>query len=324
MICPTLFGASACSDYAGSGDKVNLISVNGTQVGVNDGIDYYVVPEPAATVRVNAVAGLETVGSLQQLYGGENGYPQAVAVIKNELLNYDIFGEFSEKLSASKSWLLSEDTAIDAVISAVQANLSAGMTPTFNANNLTKTVIENCFIDFKTADSQKEEIISFMQKLDAVSDAPFGLPSDKFFGASGGTEKYDGEISVYAPDGAPALGLANIMSEAGFYNGKVKFNIVDATTIQTFVTGATPKADICVLPVNLAVKLLGGGEKYSLLGTLTHGNLYLLSKDKERITTDNLSKLKGKRVGVVNLAAVPGLTFKLILKNNSLEYTEIK
>ena len=60
-----------------------------------------------------------------------------------------------------------------------------------------------------------------------------------------------------------------------------------------------------------------------MLGTVTHGNLYILSaKSDKSITKDNIAELKGKTVGVVNLAAVPGLTFKLILNKYGIEYSD--
>lgn len=105
---------------------------------------------------------------------------------------------------------------------------------------------------------------------------------------------------------------------------KVNYQVVDSSTISAYVTGADPKADLCVLPVNRASKLLGTGETYQMLGSVTHGNLYLLSaKYDEEITIGNLSSLKGKTVGVVQLSNVPGLIFKSILKDNSIEYNEL-
>ena len=50
--------------------------------------------------------------------------------------------------------------------------------------------------------------------------------------------------------------------------------------------------------------------------------LYMVAKGKGQINKSNLNTLKGKTVGIVNLASVPGLTFKLILKNNGIEYAE--
>ncbi|MBP5242600.1 MAG: hypothetical protein J6Z36_02795, partial [Clostridia bacterium] len=119
---------------------------------------------------------------------------------------------------------------------------------------------------------------------------------------------------IYMPDGAPALALAKYMAEDTAEDG-IEYHVVEATTIQTYVTGNAPAADLCVLPVNLAAKLLGTGETYQLLGTVTHGNLYILSTDADAKveTAADLQSLKGKTVGVIQIAAVPGLTFKTVL-----------
>lgn len=130
-------------------------------------------------------------------------------------------------------------------------------------------------------------------------------------------------ISVYMPDGAPALSMAKLMLDNEKSSGVV-YSVVDATTIQTYVTGNNPQADICILPINLASKLLGSGNTYKMLGTVTHGNLFLLSENKEQnITEQNILILKGKTVGIVNLVAVPGLTYKIVLKQYGLEYNEL-
>ncbi|MDE6613193.1 MAG: hypothetical protein K2K28_01395 [Clostridia bacterium] len=318
-------GFTACKNDK-QADKVNLVAVTGAQVGAVDDIDYFVVPEPAASTKVNAVPSLDFAGDLQQLYGGENGYPQAVIVAKTQLLSSSFCGRFLNEIQQGCGWLLDESTSAQTITDAVRSHLTEGLSPMFNANNLTKQVIKNCGVRLTSASAGKQEILDFIQKLNSVSEQSFGEPGNSFF-ADGDTPavEYHGKVKVYVPDGAPALGLAKLMAEEVNFGESVEteYNVVDATLIQTFVTGANPQADICVLPVNLAVKLLGSGEKYKMLGTLTHGNLYLLSKSGEKITYENLSSLKGKTVGVVNLAAVPGLTFKLILKNHGVEYTEL-
>lgn len=125
----------------------------------------------------------------------------------------------------------------------------------------------------------------------------------------------NGKISVYVPDGAPALSVAGLHS-----SDKFAVHVIDANTITTKVSGANPQADIAIMPVNAAVKILGSGEKYQMLGTVTHGNLYLLKKQggEDISAAGDLSKLEGKTVGVINLANVPGLTFKTILNDNGL------
>ena len=98
-------------------------------------------------------------------------------------------------------------------------------------------------------------------------------------------EKTDGRVlTVYAPDGAPALAVAGLAVE-GYtleYDGQsveLDCKIVSSSVIATKVTNKDmdANADFCVLPVTAGSKLLGSGEKYGLLGAVTHGNLYLVS-----------------------------------------------
>ncbi len=129
--------------------------------------------------------------------------------------------------------------------------------------------------------------------------------------------------SVYAPDGAPALALAGLIADPTPVSPyKFETTIVKADVIRTCVTGESPKADFCVLPVNLAATLLGTGETYQMLGTVTNGNMYFLTTgDDPALTTENLSMLVGKTIGVVQLNNVPGLTLQAVLGGAGLSYT---
>lgn len=143
------------------------------------------------------------------------------------------------------------------------------------------------------------------------------------FGVSGCKDGGD-KLSVYVPDGAPALSVAGINeTEAG---KRFEVNVIKADTINAYVTGENPQADVAVMPVNAAVKLLGDGKTYRMIGTVTHGNLFLLKKQTEAdiSSPSALSSLVGKTVGVINLANVPGLTFKTILRDNGVEFNELK
>lgn len=316
LVCA--FGFTAC----GEKDKnaVNLFAVDANNVGLMSDIDYYVVPEPAASAKVKALNGLNFVGDLQALYGGENGYPQAVVVAKNTLIGSDILTGFITEISTAHEWLLSEENQISTIVNAISSRLTSGLTPSITTNNLTRPVMQNCSIKFISSTDSRQDVLTFMESFNSVSESPVAMPSDEFFCNGTGDAQYSGKISVYAPDGAPALGLAKLIAENSLSN--IEYHVVNANTIQTFVGGENPKADICVLPVNLAVKLLGNAQNYRLIGTLTHGNLYLLSKSDKKINGDNLQYLLGKSVGVVNLAQVPGLTFKIILKNHGMKFVE--
>ena len=122
-----------------------------------------------------------------------------------------------------------------------------------------------------------------IKKLLAVVLAVMTLALGGVFAACGNNKV---EVTVYAPDGAPALALARLMSqEMTFGKEAVDYNIVDATTIQTYVSGESPQADIAVLPVNAAAKVLGDGSVYQMLGVVTHGNLYALGKADSVVLT---------------------------------------
>ncbi len=138
-------------------------------------------------------------------------------------------------------------------------------------------------------------------------------------------KKKSDEIYVYAPDGAPALALAYAMHSDKKDDG-VTYEVVNAATIETYLTylDEEKNADLCVLPLNTASKLVGSGKDYQLLGAVTHGNLYMLSTDGEEYSQENLSSLVGKTVGVVQLQNVPGIVFKVILKDLGIPFATIQ
>lgn len=144
-----------------------------------------------------------------------------------------------------------------------------------------------------------------------------------FAGVAACKDKTD-DITVYMPDGAPALALAKLMSEDTETDG-VTYKVVSPTLIATKVTNkdGEKNADLCVMPITAASKLLGKGEDYKMLGAVTHGNLYLISKDGDTVTSENIVSLKGKTVGVLQINEVPGLTFKTVLNKYEIPYSEI-
>lgn len=129
------------------------------------------------------------------------------------------------------------------------------------------------------------------------------------------------QIDVYAPDGAPALALAQLMNEEKQFGEKVNYKVVDAATIQTYVTGNEPAAEIAVLPVNLAAKLLGTGERYKMLGAVTHGNLYILSANGAQITEENAAEMfAGSKIGCLQLNNFVGYVLRTVLAEYDVQY----
>lgn len=136
-------------------------------------------------------------------------------------------------------------------------------------------------------------------------------------------EKTQEDITVYMPDGAPALALAQLMHEDTEEDG-VRYSVVTPASIASRVTyeNTEENADLCVMPLTAASKLLGSGEEYTMLATVTHGNLFLLAKGGERSV--DLSALIGKTVGVLQIKEVPGLTLKALLNKKGVAWQEIK
>lgn len=137
-------------------------------------------------------------------------------------------------------------------------------------------------------------------------------------------DEIDREVTVYMPDGAPALAMAGMMFEDKEDDG-ISYYVTKADAIASKVTfqDETKNADFCVMPLNAASKLLGDGSRYVMLGAVTHGNLYIVSKSEISYTRENLSLLVGKKVGVLQINNVPGLTFKTVLNDLGIAWAEM-
>lgn len=136
------------------------------------------------------------------------------------------------------------------------------------------------------------------------------------------------EITVFMPDGAPALAFAELMHEDKEDDG-VTYRVVNTSTeagvlplvSQLTNADAEKNADFCVLPLTAAVQKCGTGEAYALLGLVTQGNLYLVSKDSAQYDKNNVADLKGKTVVVKQMLQVPGQTLKAALERNGVEWS---
>lgn len=122
-------------------------------------------------------------------------------------------------------------------------------------------------------------------------------------------------IAVYMPDGAPALAFAKLMHEENTLGKEnLTYTVVKAENIGGFV--ANESATVALMPITGASKVANG--KYKAVSVITHGNIFLIGKGD----ATTLSDLKDKKVGVVQLANVPGLTFKHLLGEAGVDYAE--
>ena len=135
----------------------------------------------------------------------------------------------------------------------------------------------------------------------------------------------EGEITVYMPDGAPALAFSGLMHEDKEDDG-LSYFVVNASDIAKKVSykNMDDNADFCVLPLTAATAKVGDGANYQMVGAVTHGNLYMISKNAElAYSTENLSSLIGQTVGVLQLASTPGMIFKSMLVKNNIPYADL-
>ena len=121
-----------------------------------------------------------------------------------------------------------------------------------------------------------------------------------------GSDKQNGTVHVYMPDGAPAVALASLMHNG--YDG-FDFTVVPSETIRGVVSNST--ADMAIMPTDAAAALYNGGTDIVMLSVNTHGNLYMVGGE-ENIS---LSDLVGKRLGVIGEGSVPDNTLRILLNN---------
>lgn len=121
------------------------------------------------------------------------------------------------------------------------------------------------------------------------------------------------EVLVYMPDGAPSLSLANLVSsEYKIGDESTKYRIVSSDKIGGLV--ATNKADLAILPLNLASKICG--ENYQILSVMTFGNLYVVGKSGTTIRD-----VVGHSLHVININNVPGLMTQILLNEQGIPYS---
>ncbi len=119
-------------------------------------------------------------------------------------------------------------------------------------------------------------------------------------------------VRVYAPDGAPAIGMAKLIND-NF--GDADYKIVPPANIGGAVFGGD--ADIAIMPTNAAASLFKRGADIAMLGVTNFGSLYLIGNANDE---QSLSDLAGKVVYSIGQGNVPDLVFRWLLKQAGVEY----
>ena len=303
-------GSVSVKYYQSGGDMLPLLKQGQLSIGL--------LPEPAAT-QLTKISSDKTWYRLdvQELYDGEaKAYPQAVMLVKESLLasNPDIVGAISSAFSSNISWVKNNPAQ---AVSAVNGALAEGVTASLNPSNITTEVVDNCKIFWQSADSAKQEVKDYIDRIIDVEEMAGVAPTDDMFydGTAQGAFSSD-TVKVVAPDGAPALAIAKFINDGENFGTNKTFNytVVSSDKIGGAVSKGT--GDIVIIPVNAASKLYkaNANNKYKLVSVVTHGNLYIMSTEK----INSFKDLKDKTIGVIGQGLVPDLTFKAVLKKNSM------
>ena len=115
------------------------------------------------------------------------------------------------------------------------------------------------------------------------------------------------------PDGAPALGAVSVLNDVP--DGIKSVEIVPSNTISQRAV----QSDIAVVPANLAANLYNKGQDVKLVGTVTHGNLFVLGTSD---AVKTLSDLEGKLVYSIGQNSVPDYVFRTLLKEAGLDVVQ--
>ena len=114
------------------------------------------------------------------------------------------------------------------------------------------------------------------------------------------------------PDGAPALGAVSVLNDVP--DGIKSVEIVPSNTIS--LSQRAVQSDIAIVPANLAANLYNKGQDVKLVGTVTHGNLFVLGTSD---AVKTLSDLEGKLVYSIGQNSVPDYVFQTLLKEAGLD-----
>lgn len=128
----------------------------------------------------------------------------------------------------------------------------------------------------------------------------------------------DVEYTLVAPDGAPALAIANLpthyLIDETVYG--VNKKVVNPLTLQT--EAVQKDVDMAIVPANLAATIFNKSGGYKVLAVVTDGNLYMTSSI--RCEVSSLRDLESKIVYSIGQNQVPDMIFRTLLANAGLKY----
>ena len=125
------------------------------------------------------------------------------------------------------------------------------------------------------------------------------------------------ELTLYVPDGAPALSVANIINDGKI--GKNEVTTVVTTGEDVVAKCASGEADMAVMPTNAAVKICSTRRDYQLFSVNVYGVLYIVGTRQ----IESISELEGETLYSIGQANTPEYVFKEICEQSGVNYGAI-
>lgn len=280
--------------------------------------EFAVLGEPAVTQATNKLKSqgktLYELADLQQLWqqatgSSKAGYPQASLLVKKSLLqNEDFADALFQKLTDNLTYIKQNAADLSTLLQGAGSSLSV---------TFTEELIGRCNLVCINAYDEKSNIELYLQQFSAVSSL---LPLDDslfYTGLSDSSAMLPEGITCYAPDGAPAMAVANIIADGSVGGVSVTTTIAaDGSEVQAKCTSG--EADMAVLPTNAAVKIASVKDDYEIFTVNTYGLLYLVGTTQ----ISDLSELAGKTVCSIGANNTPQLVFNKILDYKNIPHEE--
>ena len=142
---------------------------------------YVVAPEPAVS-NVTKKTGAKINMNLQTLWNdedGKSGYPQAVLMVKNDLLRDEAFmTALYSALEESAEWVKTNGAA---AATAVGNHFIEGSQTSLNGAALTEAAVTGCNIRVQKSADAKSQVNDYIAKIRTIRENAASVVSDAFF-----------------------------------------------------------------------------------------------------------------------------------------------
>lgn len=140
------------------------------------------LPEPAATNLTKVANNREwTRVDVQELYDSNvKAYPQAVLMVRKSVYqaNKAKIDLMENMFDDNVSWTKQN---VESAVNAVNAKLPHGVTPSLSATNITAQVVDNCKIYYQSAQSAKQSVVDYINKIIQINAQSAVAVADEFF-----------------------------------------------------------------------------------------------------------------------------------------------